>query len=205
MTRQPKLPAWAPVALAAALGIGIYGLWMRPTQARVADADQQLQQSQQQAGALQAQILRDQAMPAVPLPITKAMFDRLWPDVVTRAQAAGYTLQGVTFTAPPRSPTSGPSGASAPGTGEDAVTPLEVTARFTGQYLPLDETLSRMQSVLPLWSWRSVLISPQQGTGEISITVSGVVPVHGRIRSVRAPAARRAAPPVVPPPPGSQP
>jgi hypothetical protein len=204
--RRQKLPTWVPVALAAALAFGIYGLWVRPTQGRIAVAEQQLRQARQQAASLEAQILSDRAVPPVPLPVTKAAFDRLWPDVVARAQAAGYALQAVTFAAaPPLSP-SGPADESAPGAAAGAVTPVEITARFTGQYLPLDETLTRMQDVLPLWSWRSIHISAQQGSAEISITVDGVVPVEGRIAGTRGPAVRRPSPALPPPPlPGKRP
>jgi hypothetical protein len=202
--RRQKLPAWVPVALAAALAFGIYGLWVRPTQARIAVAEQQLRQARQQAGSLEAQILRDRAVPLVPLPVTKAAFDRLWPDVVARAQAAGYALQGVTFAAAPPLSLPAPAEPGGPGAA-GAVTPLEIMARFTGRYLPLDETLGRMQSVLPLWSWRSVHISARQGNAEIAITVDGVVPVEGRIAGTRGPAAPRPSPALPPPPPGKRP
>jgi hypothetical protein len=203
--RRITMPAWVPMALAAVLLAGLYGLWVRPTQARIAAAEQRLRQAEQQAGSLEAQIRRDQSVPPVPLPVTKAAFDRLWPDVVARAQAEGYALQGVTFAAaPPLSP-SGPADESAPGAAAGAVTPVEITARFTGQYLPLDETLTRMQGVLPLWSWRSIHISVQQGSAEIAITVDGVVPVEGWIAGTRGPAVRRTVPTLPPPPPGRRP
>jgi hypothetical protein len=219
--RRQKLPTWVPVALAAALAFGIYGLWVRPTQGRIAVAEQQLRQARQQAASLEAQILSDRAVPPAPLPVTKAAFDRLWPDVVARAQAAGYALQAVTFAAAPPLAPAGATGSSGPpapeqgptGAGEPEgtatlgpATPLEITARFTGRYLPLDETLSRMRGVLPLWSWRSIHISAQQGNAEIAITVDGVVPVEGRIAGTRGPAVRRPSPALPPPPlPGKRP
>ncbi len=205
MTRRTAIPAWVPAALAAALFAGLYGLWVRPTQARIAAAEEQLRQARQQAGSLEVQIQRDRAVPPVPLPVTKAAFDRLWPDVVARAQAAGYALQGVTFSAAPPLPSPGPSeGGAAAG----AATPLEITARFAGPYLPLDEALRRMQSVLPLWSWRSIHVSAQQGVqggAELSVAVDGVVPVEGQIAGPRGTVPRTPAPAPPPPPPGSQP
>jgi hypothetical protein len=196
VTRRPALPAWAPVALAVLCFGALYGLWVRPTQARIAVAEQRLDQARRQAASLGAEIARDRAVPPVPLPATKAAFDRLWPEVVARAQDAGYAFQGATFAVAP--PLSGGAG----------VTPLEITARFTGRYLPLDETLARMEGVLPLWSWRSIHISAQQGTeagAEITIAVDGVVPVEGQVAAPGIPALHRAAPAPPPPPPGGQP
>jgi hypothetical protein len=183
---------WIPAALAAALAVGLYTAWIRPTQARIDAAEQALRSARQQAASLQAQIARDRAVPPVPLPVGKPEFDRLWPDVVQRAQAAGYRLESVAFSAAPPLPVGGQPGGD--------VTPVEITARFTGPYLPLDDALASMQSVLPLWSWRSLHIGVQESEGarQLLITVGGVVPVAGRIGMGAGP--QRGPAPMAPPP-----
>jgi hypothetical protein len=217
-----KAPIWAPIPLAVVIGAGIYGLWIRPTQARIALTMEQLQEARQQARSLEGQILQDRTFPPMPTLVTQAAFDRLWPTAIARAQMAGYTFQGATFAAaPPLSVTTSGRAPSAPGTSvetnpaltapsdvvwtdaAEAVMPLELTAKFTGTYLALDETLTQMRSVLPLWSWRSIAISSQQGSAEVAVTMVGVVPVDGRVGRRRG--AARPRPIFAPPPPGSAP
>ncbi len=81
------------------------------------------------------------------------------------------------------------------------VTPLEITTRLTGSYLALDDTLHRIASFLPLWSWRSLHLSSQQDAADIAITVDAVVPIVGPVAAADTGPARTGQP-FAPPPPG---
>ena len=207
--RKLRAPAWALVAIAAVISIGVDGLWIRPTRVRIAAVGQQFQQASQDARTLENQILLDRLLPPVSPPVTKAVFEHLWPNVIERAETGGYKFQGATFAAAPplsRVPAdahgpSAPGAAVAPGRSAanavagasaiETVTPIEIIAKFTGAYLPLDGVLTRMRHALPLWSWRSVTVAAQPGAAEVTVTVDGVVPIEDQSSGARGAAPRR--------------
>lgn len=193
-----RIPAWALVAIAAVISVGVDGLWIRPTRVRIAAVEQQLQRASQDARTLENQIMLDRLLPPVSPPVTKAVFEHLWPNVIERAESGGYKFQGATFAAAPpisrvpadaRGP-SAPGAAVAPGRSAadavagasaiETVTAIEIIAKFTGAYLPLDGVLTRMRHALPLWSWRSVAVAAQPGATEVTVTLDGVVPIEDR-------------------------
>jgi len=216
MTRRTRtrIPAWAPLALALVIGVTGYLEAIQPRAQVLADAQAALASRTVQVAGLEAALRHLQETPEAPLPIPEAEVHRLWPQVVERAVASGYEFQLATFTPPSRlilkHGLMGPQPGSAGGpllTGSGpAILTMDVSARFTGPYLPLDQALDEMESIIPLWTWKTVRVAAQEGTAALTVSVTGTVPleapVPNQVRSpATSPAARRPAVPLTSVPP----
>ena len=218
MTRRARtrIPAWAPIALALVVGVAGYLEAIQPRAQALADAQALLASRTAQVAGLDAALRQIQETPDTPLPIPEAQLQRLWPQVVERAVASGYEFQLATFTPPSRLILRAGPAAQQPGAAGGpplagsgpAILTMDVSARFAGPYLPLDQALDAMESLIPLWTWKTVRVAAQEGAATLTVSVTGTVPLAAPapnpVRSPAAgPAARRPALPVtsVPPPP----
>jgi len=142
---------------------------------------------------------------APPLSVSGAPSVPAGPGAPSPVEPAGLRPSGGAVTpAPPAAPRLGPAQEPIAAAPPQPVTPIDITARLAGAYLPLDETLSSMQRVLPLWSWRSLHIAAQQDAAGVTVTVEGVVPIDGPARQDGRPVTPPLTP-APPPPPGSRP
>jgi len=212
----PRIPAWAPLALALVVGLAGYIEAIQPRAQALADAQALLGARTAQVAGLQTALRHIQETPDTPLPVPETQLEHLWPQVVERAVASGYEFQLATFTPPSRlilraGPTAPQPGAAGgpplTGSGPPILT-MDVSARFTGPYLPLDQALDAMESIIPLWTWKTVRVAAQGGADKLTVSVTGTVPLEGPAPNpgrapAAGPAARRPAPAVTsaPPPP----
>ena len=176
MTRRARtrIPAWAPLALALVVGVAAYLEAIQPREQALADAQALLASRTAQVAGLDAALRHIQETPDTPLPIPEAQLQRLWPQVVERAVASGYEFQLATFTPPsrlilkagPQGPQPGAAGGPLLAGSGPAILTMDVSARFAGPYLPLDQALDAMESIIPLWTWKTVRVAAQEGAAD---------------------------------------
>lgn len=183
-------PPWAPAVAAVVIGLLGYALFIRPASARVGQLAAEAQRERARVEQAQSRLQAALRVPRVPLPVSPAELQARWPAVLRSAASHGMTVDLISFT--PTTIQAGPI---------PRVSAAEISVRLSGPYLGLDDTLSEIASLFPLWSWKTLEISGSPGKDEVRVTVTAAV----ALSSPSPPPARSLPPPPPPPGPGSGP
>jgi hypothetical protein len=155
---------WVPAVTAVVIGLLGYALFLRPASARVGQLAVEVQRERARLEQAQGRLQAALRVPRVPLPVSPAELQARWPAVLRAAASHGMTVDLISLT-----PTAVQAG-SVP-----RVSAAEITVRLAGPYLGLDDTLSEIASLFPLWAWKTLEIAGSPGKDEVRVTATAVV------------------------------